>query len=229
MLIHMSKEDESPSCTPAAAHADTHGSGGRICLDFTNTASGRHTATPTEHLHSYADLLAWAVEEKVTTGAMAEQLHGWAQAKPAAAGAVLRRAVALRDAIYRIFSAHADGRSPAATDIALLNRELAQALAHMRLQAVEGGFAWQWDDADRPDHVLWPVAYSAADLLASEDLGRVRECAGETCNWLFIDRSKNRSRRWCDMQECGNVAKVRRYRKRKQVAGEGEDGGEAAT
>ena len=65
--------------------------------------------------------------------------------------------------------------------------------------------------------MLWPVARSAADLLTSDDLGRVRECAGERCNWLFIDRSKNHSRRWCDMQDCGNVAKVRRYRSRKQA------------
>ena len=124
----------------------------------------------------------------------------------------------LREALYRIFTAHADGRDPAAEDLALLNRALALAMPHLQLSARAGTFAWEWDeDALDLHRLLWPVARSAADLLTSDDLVRVRECAGEHCNWLFIDRSKNNSRRWCDMQDCGNVAKVRRYRSRKQA------------
>jgi predicted RNA-binding Zn ribbon-like protein len=93
-------------------------------------------------------------------------------------------------------------------------------MPHHRLTAVQTEFVWQWDeDATDLDRVLWPIAQSAAELLTSPELARVRECAKEHCNWLFVDRSKNRSRRWCDMQECGNVAKVRRYRSRKQAGG----------
>lgn len=190
-----------------------HSTGGALCLQFTNTTSSRQTDTPSEHLHSYADLLAWAQTEHVVTPELAAQLAAEAERCPPAAAAALEQAIALREAIYAIFTAHAAGSAPAASDLALLNQELAEALPHRRLVRNAEGFAWEWAaDGGALAQMLWPVARSAADLLTSPDLPRVRECAGPTCDWLFIDRSKNRSRRWCDMQECGNVAKVRRYR-----------------
>ena len=95
---------------------------------------------------------------------------------------------------------------------------LAEALPHRRLVTTAEGFGWQWgEDPVALAQMLWPIARSAADLLTSPDLGRVRECARAACEWLFVDHSKNRSRRWCDMQECGNVEKVRRYRRRQQA------------
>jgi predicted RNA-binding Zn ribbon-like protein len=77
------------------------------------------------------------------------------------------------------------------------------------------GYAWTWvDDGAAPDCMLWPIVRSAAELLVTGDLSGVRVCGGARCGWLFVDTSKNRSRRWCDMQDCGNVAKVRRFRTR---------------
>jgi predicted RNA-binding Zn ribbon-like protein len=64
---------------------------------------------------------------------------------------------------------------------------------------------------------LWILARSAADLLTSEQHAYVRQCASEECTWLFIDRSKNHSRRWCDMGDCGNREKARRLRARKRA------------
>ena len=198
-------------------HGHEHTTGGALCLQFTNTTSARHTDMPSEHLHSYADLLAWAQTENILTPEMAVHLAAEAARCPQAAGAALEQAIALREAIYAIFTAHAAGAAPNTGDLALLNQALAEALPHRRLVGNAEGFGWEW--AAEPDalaQMLWPVARSAADLLTSPDLPRVRECAGPTCDWLFIDRSKNRSRRWCDMQECGNVAKVRRYRSKKK-------------
>ncbi len=81
------------------------------------------------------------------------------------------------------------------------------------------GYAWTWaDDPNALDRMLWPLVRSAAELLVTGDLSRVRVCGGERCGWLFVDTSKNRSRRWCDMQDCGNVAKVRRFRTRQHAA-----------
>jgi predicted RNA-binding Zn ribbon-like protein len=197
-----------------------HSTGGRLCLEFTNTISARGTGTPNERLHSYGDLLAWSEREGAVPVALLAQLANVAEGKPRAAGVALQSAVELREALYRIFTGHADGNLPKWDDLALLNAILARAMPHLHLVAGEDGFAWHWDEETvELDRMLWPVVRSAADLLTSDDLGRVRECAGEHCTWLFIDRSKNRSRRWCDMQECGNVAKVRRYRSRKQAAG----------
>ncbi len=197
-----------------------HSTGERLCLAFTNTASARDTGTLNERLHSYEDLLAWGERTGVLDASSAAPLADLARRNPQAAGDMLHAAIELREALYRIFTAYTDGKAPAAGDLGLLNRALAHAMPHLQLAADEHGFHWEWHAA-APDlgRMLWPVARSAAELLTSDDLARVRECAGEHCNWLFIDRSKNHSRRWCDMQECGNVAKVRRFRSRKQAGG----------
>jgi predicted RNA-binding Zn ribbon-like protein len=100
----------------------------------------------------------------------------------------------------------------------LVNEWIAGAMAHARLRPVAEGFEWSWDDDDDLNRIVWPVAKSAADLLAEGDLGRVRKCGSHDCTWLFYDTSKNRSRRWCDMKGCGNRAKARRhYEKRKKT------------
>jgi predicted RNA-binding Zn ribbon-like protein len=193
-----------------------HSTGGALCLEFTNTTSARRTDRPSEHLHSYGDLLAWAEGQGVLSPPLAAHLAIAGAEHAQEAAAALEQAIALREAIYYIFTAHAAGDAPDAADLARLNAALAAALPHRRLVAAAGGFTWQWEeDAADLAQMLWPVARSAADLLTSPDLNRVRECAGATCDWLFVDHSKNRSRRWCDMQECGNVEKVRRYRRRK--------------
>ena len=99
--------------------------------------------------------------------------------------------------------------------VARLNFELAQALGRLRVTVAKGPnrFAWHWAVNGALDYPLGPLARSAADLLTAEHFaGRLRQCCGDTCGWLFLDASKNRSRRWCDMRDCGNRAKVRRHR-----------------
>ncbi len=95
-----------------------------------------------------------------------------------------------------------------------INRLLARAAAARRLVRHDHRFVWTWRPADRRDldRLLWPVAWSAGELLASPDLARVRQCGGAGCAWLFLDTSRNQSRRWCDMSVCGNRAKARRFR-----------------
>jgi predicted RNA-binding Zn ribbon-like protein len=192
--------------------------GGRLCLDFANTVGVHTGGIQQEKLKSYADLLAWSQQVGSVTDHEAQRLHVHAAGNPAAAAAVLEKAITLREAIYRIFSAVASGHHPAVADLALLNRLLAEALAHAQIVPTAEGFTWGWAHAgDRLDWMLWPIVRSAAELLTSGELGRVRECAGDICGWLFVDMSRNRSRRWCDMQDCGNVAKVRRFRERHQA------------
>jgi predicted RNA-binding Zn ribbon-like protein len=82
-----------------------------------------------------------------------------------------------------------------------------------------GGFEWKWaGDEDALDRMVWPVARSAADVLVSDEGSRVRRCAGESCHWFFLDSGRNRSRRWCDMRDCGNRAKARRLNARKKAS-----------
>jgi predicted RNA-binding Zn ribbon-like protein len=191
---------------------------GWLCLDFANTASWRASNQLTEHLRSYSDLVAWAHEKGLLTSEEQEHLLRRATLDPNAAEATLRQAIELRECIYRIFSAIANGRTVKQSDLDFINEALAEATTHFRVIADAEGFVWDWERGDVCDSMLWPVVRSAVNLLTSEDLGRVGECADERgCGWLFFDTSRNRSRRWCSMEECGNRAKARLHYKRQRL------------
>lgn len=190
-------------------------SGGRLCLDFANTHGGSR-AHPKEYLHHYLDLVSWARQAGVLTDREAGRLGHEVPRRPAAAARMLEEAKALREALFRIFQATVNHRSPASNDVETLNAALRVANSHLRLEwrtePGPAGFEWRWTgDADALDRMLWPVVRSAVDLLTSPDLARIQICDGPTCDWLFLDVSRNHSRRWCDMRDCGNRAKARRY------------------
>lgn len=191
----------------------------RVCLDFANTVSGTREQ-PHEALFGYADLLTWCGAAGVMTDADTARLAAAAASAPGAAATAFARAIALREAIYRLFSAIAASRPIPPVELALLNDELATARAALRLVARPDGFTWVWPTPPgkpRLDRPLWPLAHAAAALLTGDDLARVRECDGATCAWLFIDHSRNHSRRWCDMADCGNRAKAQRHRQRQRA------------
>jgi predicted RNA-binding Zn ribbon-like protein len=186
--------------------------GGRLCLDFANTRG-----FSSEHLFTYADLLAFASQAGLLTPDSAAQLHAQAAQTPAAAQATLERAKHLREAVRGIFSAVAQQERPPQADLALLNADLAISLPHARVvfDEVTDACAWAWAAADDLSAPLWPIARSAAELLTSADEpALVRECGAGDCAWLFVDTSKNRSRQWCSMQSCGNREKARRHYQR---------------
>jgi predicted RNA-binding Zn ribbon-like protein len=132
---------------------------------------------------------------------------------PAKTAAALRRARELRQAIYSIFSALARGSAPPAKDLDVLNRCWKNASVHASVGHSNGKFqkTWVMDQDDELDRPLWPVAVSAAELLTSDELILARECASNRCSWLFLDNSRNKSRRWCDMRTCGNREKAKRH------------------
>jgi predicted RNA-binding Zn ribbon-like protein len=191
--------------------------GGTLCLDFANTANWHRSEHPEELLNDYGDLVAWAVHTDIVNEDEAAALLHEATLHPAEAMGIRERAISLREAIYRIFVAISEQQRPAVEDLELLNTEIQPALAHGRIVETDDGFTWDWaDDRQTLDHILWPVARSAADLLASAQLERARQCADERCGWLFLDMSRNHSRRWCSMEECGNRNKAREYYRRQK-------------
>jgi predicted RNA-binding Zn ribbon-like protein len=190
--------------------------GGVLCLDFVNTVDPRHAAGRREFLDSYPALVAWARHVGVIGTAQGERLLTAASGDVGQAQRVLDRAIGLREALYPVLAGAAGRQPPARRELDQLNGELGEAMKHLRVTWSAAGFAWEWDDSGQAgaalDRVLWPVAWSAADLLARGPLDRIRECPGQgNCGWLFLDVSKNASRRWCDMRSCGNRAKVRRH------------------
>jgi len=201
--------------------------GSRLCLDFVNTVGGWNpdpargkydpyaAVARADKLNDYFDLLAWSLHTGLFSENEAQALARGAGRREKEAAATLKRAVALRGAIYRICAAVIHEALPRATDLDLLNQELNVANGRVRLGVGEENFVWEWTDTKNAlDRMLWRIADSAAEMLTTDDLTRLRGCPGEDCGWLFLDISKNSRRQWCDMQTCGNLAKVRRFRQR---------------
>jgi predicted RNA-binding Zn ribbon-like protein len=193
-------------------------SGGALCLDFANTWSDRGRPE-SDHLRAYEDLLAFARQTGLLSAGGETGLSSRAAEDPQAAEAALARSRGVRESLYAIFSALAAEQAPADSDLERLNAELPEAFSHLRLERRGDDLVWTWAARDASLAApLWPVLRSAAELLTSEDRQQVRECAGTACTWLFLDRSRNRSRRWCSMESCGNRAKARRhYRRRSET------------
>ncbi len=191
--------------------------GGLLCLDFANTVDDRPEFHTQELLNSYNDLVSWSEQAHVLTEQEAQRLLEKAARRPSEASRVLKRAVAIREAIFRIFKAVAEDASPEDEDLVSLSAAVADAQNHAQIVLKANGFIWNWaGNAGDLDRMLWPVVLSAADFLTSDELDTVRVCASDSCNWLFLDTSKNHSRRWCNMKSCGNREKARRFYSRKK-------------
>lgn len=190
---------------------------GALCLDFANTIHNlrawvKNTNGKEEELHTISDLLDWAKEAGLLSLAAHDRLSEHYHRNPRAAAASLARGTAIRDLLLSIFTGIANGRSLSPQRLSELNSLLAQAPGRLHVRKNSGRIETEWtSEADGLQPVLFAVLTSAAQLLASDRLGRVRECASADCTWLFIDESRNRSRRWCDMRACGNRMKARRH------------------
>lgn len=175
-------------------------------MDFVNTLGGHRDAPDDEYLHVYGDFLIWSERTGLIGSELAGTLARTADRRPQPAAAVLVAALELRGHVDAILRATLAGCSPCAGDLDGVRRAEVDALAHATLTA---DFAWKWMGAalERP---LWPLAHAVLDLLDRKPLDRLGEC--ERCRWLFVDTSANRSRRWCSMDACGAIEKMRRHR-----------------
>jgi predicted RNA-binding Zn ribbon-like protein len=184
--------------------------GGNLALDFANTAEGTPEGKiEQEHLLGYEDLVSWGYHVGILSGEDGERLLRKGRERPVEAETIFARALGFRGHLYGLFRAVAVGHNPPTESVEVLRRFESEAISRAALASSGGGFAWEWAVGEDLAGLLWPVAHSATELLISGPLGRVKGCAG--CNWLFVDESKNRSRRWCSMEECGTHAKMRRY------------------
>lgn len=195
-----------------------------MCLDFINTLDDRFSNQPKELLTSYVDLARFGEDSGIVTELQADQLMTRSMQSPQAAQRALESAIQLREAMYAIFWALVQHKPTPKSPLTVLNSYVQAAARHMSIVPTNGHFEWKFDDAGTNfDAPLWPIARSAAELLASERVQFVRACASKTCEWLFLDESKNHRRRWCDMTKCGNRAKVRSFYSRQKAAGSLQD------
>jgi predicted RNA-binding Zn ribbon-like protein len=159
-------------------------------LDFCNTRAGWGEPQPGEYLESYEHVAVLARE-----AGLVDTVQGEGDA------ALLRRAVELRDAIYR---ACTDPRDQAAVEA--VAAEARKGAAQATLVRGEG---WRFRADAGAEAPLLALARSAAELLASDAVEDVGRCPGHGCGWLFLDPRGRR--RWCVMEVCGNRAKARRF------------------
>jgi len=189
--------------------------GGALCLDFTNTRSRNPAEKNFDFFWDYPALLQWGLQLELLTPAQADARLDLAGGRAGEAQAAVERARELRESIYAVFAAVAGGQAAPAADLAALNTAWGEALRHLQVSPGLGNFDWAWVGADGAlDSLLWPVAQSAAELLISDNLNRVKRCGG--CGWLFLDTTRDGRRRWCDMKVCGNRAKARRHYERQR-------------
>lgn len=190
--------------------------GGVLCLDFVNTVHSR-TVTPVwDYLFVYGELVKWLRKCEAINAQQARQLLHLANENPVGAQRRLQEAITVRELLYEIFSALASGQSPSASRMATLNDKIRDAWGRLEISLGRSAGLWSWRknslDLDFPKRL---VLRSAAELLTSKYDGRIRECP--TCKWVFFDKSKNASRKWCSMEDCGSVDKASRYYYRKKA------------
>ena len=191
--------------------------GGELAFNFTNTTSGRGGPRHLEHLGAPEDVVVWAQHAKIITKKNARDLQRRFEASPRLAERLQQRALELRDVVYGIGAAIAAGKPTRPVDIDRLTRIHAACVRVGRLRRIKGLYGWTWNIDECPvEAILGPIVLSALSIVCQADLSRIKQCLGRDCGWLFFDTTKNKNRRWCEMEVCGNRAKQRRLRHRRK-------------
>jgi predicted RNA-binding Zn ribbon-like protein len=189
--------------------------GGNVALDLVNTLGSRlRESGPEELLTSYDDLLRFAVQTELLSASQAKKLARL-DAPHAERTQILNQVRELREALASVAFAQLEEKEPSEADLAILEGYFKQASSHRILAVEDLHLTWSWRGLGRQIAApLWLLAQAASDLMVSERIALLRCCAKDTCGWLFLDTSKNHTRRWCDMKVCGNRMKARRFQAR---------------
>jgi predicted RNA-binding Zn ribbon-like protein len=189
---------------------------GDVSLDLVNTLDFRFRESGAEELlESYDDLLRFMTQSGLLSSAEARGLEG----ADAERERVLGQVKELREALAAVLYAWVGGEEALAANVSVLEGYFTQASCRRRLMARGSRLVWSWEEVRGTVAApLWLLAQAAADLMVSERIGQLRTCSADACRWLFLDTSKNHSRRWCDMKVCGNRMKARRFQARQVTA-----------
>jgi predicted RNA-binding Zn ribbon-like protein len=185
--------------------------GGSLCFDFANTINSRRRPEH-DYFLTYSDLVDWAGKVEILSSQQVRSLKQGGIEDARKAEKALEKGHAARELIYRIFSAIAHQSNPKDEDLNAINRLYQEAVASGHFARKDAHYEIEWNADDSFEALLWPIISSAEKLLVSPELSQVKECPG--CGWLFLDTSKNQSRRWCSMNTCGARDKMRRYHNR---------------
>jgi predicted RNA-binding Zn ribbon-like protein len=197
---------------PRPQHVDQNA--GALCLAFINSTESHDGSSRDDLQPGYANVLSWARAIDIVGDADTRKLLGAARKNPREASAIRRRILESRGFLLRIVRALMASEQPDASDLARFEHELREtyAHAHLAVEADTGVMAWQWPEDVHLEQLLWPIMRSAEELLFSDRTNRIQECASDDCEKIFLDTSRNRSRRYCSTGGCGNRERVRKHR-----------------
>jgi predicted RNA-binding Zn ribbon-like protein len=186
---------------------------GHPCLDFLNTrpvVRGRSV----ELLGGFQEFVGWLARAgRLDARGSTDALKRWSENPEGAR--VAERARAFRETLRHMAEGIVRGRGVSAEGPAAINFILAENDGTLRLERHGAGFRTRFTSRPtQPISLLGSVAEVAADLLSSRDLRLIRRCANPNCVLFFYDGTRNHRRQWCAMATCGNLMKVRAFRKR---------------
>lgn len=189
--------------------------GGSLCFDFTNTVSWRGQENSHEWFDPIDNLVVWAQLTHILDTTEVTALREHMNVSPEINERTLHTLITTRETLYRAFSNVISDKRPDEKDLQSINIQVKAALSHLEISSFNGGFELTWQrKVSALQKVRYSVIKSAADVLITEDLTRVKKCP--SCQWLYLDKSKNKSRRWCTMEDCGNRHKVNAFHKNKK-------------
>jgi predicted RNA-binding Zn ribbon-like protein len=186
--------------------------GGHPALDLVNTLDWRFRESgPEELLEDYEDVVRFTEQTALISAANARKLlRNVPESKAAKVIPAVRQ---LREAAAEVLYEAVDGKSPSPSAIKRLEECLSAAKGQEELQWDGEKLRWMLPQAPSlPASPLWLLSLSVESLMTSEQMHLLRECGNADCRWLFVDTSKNHTRRWCDMKICGNRMKARRFK-----------------
>lgn len=189
--------------------------GGCICFDFVNTIHSRVDKETYDYIDTYNSLIEWMERLQLLPTDKLENLKRLVRKDEDAAQVALEQIKEKREMLYNFFSSVIHKKSPAGELIKSFNKSLSDALSLLTFGYKKNELVLEWSDAEvnfyDPLKIIFKDAF---DIITTIPQNRLKEC--KSCGWLFIDKSKNISRTWCNMQTCGSIEKAKRYYYRKK-------------
>jgi predicted RNA-binding Zn ribbon-like protein len=184
--------------------------GGNLSLNFVNTIHDRYEEPLEDYLHNYLDLITWANFADAINSSQKKRLLQRSRENQEEANQVYKDSIQLREAIYQCVVSLINRDEVPAVNMQVINQWVSKAFSNLELAQLDNSFVLDWKAENSGlESVLWPIIRSFADLVTSDDRGRIKQCSN--CGWVFVDNSKNKSRRWCSMETCGNRVKAQRH------------------
>jgi predicted RNA-binding Zn ribbon-like protein len=186
--------------------------GGHVALDFVNTLGGSPDRADDEYLFAYPDLLTWLARVGLLPSDRHRDTGRAAEEAPGEAARVLDDVRRLRGSVDHILRCRRSGEKADDRHLDLVRSAYADAAGHATLAEHATSYRLSWHTAGTESlrWPLWVIAAACLDLLADAPLELLGRC--EHCRWMFLDHSRNHSRRWCSMNSCGAIIKMRRHR-----------------